>query len=149
MLTPSVTRGEPERHASACAAILNDWIDETGWMPRIHSPEAVETFVRDVVFAMRRLWVAQADGAVIGFLALDIEATITALYLAAGARGRGTGRTLIDLAKAEERRLDLWVFEPNEAARRFYAREGFREVRRTDGDNEEGVPDILMRWEAR
>lgn len=29
----------------------------------------------------------------------------------------------------------------------FYERHGFVEVRRTPGDNEEGEPDILYRWQ--
>ena len=142
-----IVRGERDRHAAACAAILNSWIDATDWMPRIHTPGSVRDFVADVVFAMRRVWVAE-DRDVLGFLALDIEGTITALYVAADRRGRGVGRALLDRAKAEERALELWTFRPNADARRFYGREGFREIHRTDGDNEEGVPDILLRWEA-
>ena len=133
-------------HAPACAAILDAWIDECEWMPRLHARGAIERHVREVVFAMRRAWVAVEADRTVGFLALDIEGCVTALYVARDARGRGVGRTLLDRAKAEERALTLWAFGPNVAARRFYAREGFREVRRTHGDNEEGVPDVLMGW---
>lgn len=141
-----IAPAEP-RHAPACAAILDAWIDENDWMPRLHPRDAIERHVREVVFAMRRAWVAQVDGETVGFLALDIEGSITALYVAAHARGRGVGRALLDRAKAEERALTLHVFAPNEGARRFYAREGFGEVGGTDGDNEEGVPDVTMAWE--
>ena len=145
----AIVRGDRDRHADACAAILNDWIDATEWMPRIHSLDSVRWFVRDVVFAMRRVWVAEAaNGQAIGFLALDIEATITAFYVAANARGHGIGRRLLDAAKREESSLELWTFQPNTGARRFYEREGFHEVRRTEGDNEEGMPDMLLRWNA-
>ena len=145
--SPRIVPAKPT-HAPACAAILDAWIDENGWMPRLHTREAIETHVRDVVFAMRRAWVALENDTPIGFLALDIEGCITALYVAAPARGRGVGHTLLDAAKAEERALTLWAFEPNVGARRFYEREGFVEVRQTDGDNEEGVPDVLMGWKA-
>ena len=145
---PRIVRAEPQ-HAPACAAILNDWIDATDWMPRIHTRESVEWFVSEVVFAMRRVWVALRDSEPVGFLALDIESTVTALYVAERARGRGVGRALLDAAKREAPGgLNLWTFQPNERARAFYAREGFREVRRTDGDNEEKVPDVLLRWEG-
>ena len=144
----AIARAEPH-HAPTCAAILNGWIDATLWMPRIHTPEAVEDHVREVVFAMRRVWVALDDDAPVGFLALDIEGTITALYVAEHARGMGVGRALLDEAKREEPRgLELWTFEPNTEARAFYAREGFRESGRSNGDNEEGVPDVLLRWEG-
>ena len=143
-----IVRGDPDAHTVAATAILNDWIDATEWMPRIHLPEAVEGFVRDVVFAMRRVWTATVDGRPVGFLALDAEGTVTALYVAERFRGRGIGRALLDAAKGEERALELWTFQPNARARAFYAREGFSEVRRTAGDNEEGVPDVLLRWES-
>ena len=146
-----IVPGEAAHHAAPCAAILNAWIDATPWMPRIHTPESVEWFVREVVFAMRRVWVAlDEDGnGPAGFLALDVEDTVTALYVAEPARRAGIGSALLARAKAEAPGgLELWTFQPNAPARAFYAREGFVELRHTDGDNEEGVPDVLLRWEG-
>lgn len=148
MERPRIARAEP-RHAPACAAILDAWIEETAWMPRLHSAEEIGAHVAGTVFAMRRAWVALERDAPVGFLALDAEGTITALYVARAVRGRGVGRTLLDEAKREERTLELWTFVPNVGARRFYAREGFVEVGGSEGDNEEGVPDVLLRWERR
>ena len=134
--------------ASACATILNDWIDTTDWMPRVHDPEEVEDFLRDTVLRRRACWVAENSAGICGFLALDIsDRLVSLLYLAADERGRGTGKALLDRAKrACPRGLGLWTFVANSGARRFYEREGFREVARTDGDNDEGLPDILFRW---
>jgi RimJ/RimL family protein N-acetyltransferase len=43
--------------------------------------------------------------------------------------------------------VELTVFEPNLAARRFYEREGFAEVPEgRDEGSEEGIPILLMRW---
>jgi hypothetical protein len=42
--------------------------------------------------------------------------------------------------------LQLWTFASNASAQRFYERHCFVETRRTDGDNEEGAPDILYAW---
>jgi ribosomal protein S18 acetylase RimI-like enzyme len=55
---------------------------------------------------------------------------------------------LLDLAKAlQPAGLQLWVFETNVGAQRFYRRHGFVEVERTDGaGNEEKAPDIRMAW---
>lgn len=39
-------------------------------------------------------------------------------------------------------------FVSNTRARRFYERHGFVEIDGSDGDNEEGEPDIRFRWEA-
>lgn len=133
--------------AEACAGILNAWIDRTAWMPRIHPPEDVVRYHRDVVLPERDVYVAEVSGTVDGFLALD-KAMISALYVARP--GLGLGRALLDQAKRERPDgLTLWVFQDNLGARRFYARERFAEIRRTAGDNEEGLPDLLLGWPAR
>lgn len=130
--------------AGACAGILNAWIDETRWMPRVHAPEDVERHYREFVFRNRRIWVA--GDPVAGYLAMDeAESEITSLY--AARPGQGVGRALLDRAEVGRDRLWLWTFVANEGARRFYAREGFAEVDRTDGDNEEGLPDVRFLWE--
>ena len=131
----------------ACATILNDWIDETPWMPRIHDHADVERHYRDTVFVERAVSVAIMNGVVVGFSAVSEDAYVTALYIADGARNRGVGKALLDKAKAARTAaLRLWTFQDNTAARRFYEREGFAELRRTDGDNEEALPDILYTW---
>ena len=44
--------------------------------------------------------------------------------------------------------LELWCFQANERARRFYETRDFHAIRFTDGaDNEEQMPDIRYRWE--
>ena len=50
--------------------------------------------------------------------------------------------------KLRQDRLFLWTFVANQKARAFYRREGFREVEQTEGDNEEGLPDVRLTWEA-
>ena len=140
---PQVRRARPGE-AGACAAILNAWIDGTAWMPRVHTAEDVRRHYREFVFRNRLIWVA--GDPVVGYLALDeAEGAITSLY--AAHPGQGVGRALLDRAKAARDRLWLWTFVANEAACRFYTREGFAEVERSDGDNEEGLPDIRFQWE--
>ncbi len=140
---PPMRRGVPG-DAPACADILKDWIDTRAWMPRVHTPEDVAAFYADFVFVERDVWVIGEPLA--GFMALDrAEDCVTALYVATP--GRGLGKALLDRAKAGRAALTLWTFQANADARRFYAREGFSEVRRTDGDNEESLPDVLLRWE--
>jgi hypothetical protein len=44
---------------------------------------------------------------------------------------------------------ELWCFQANDRARRFYEARGFRAIRFTDGaQNEEQMPDIRYRWES-
>lgn len=136
-------RAVPE-DAGACAAMKNDWIDTSDWMSRIHDADDVECHYRDFIFAKRDVWVT--GDPVAGFLALDVDcAEVTALFVARP--GHGVGKALLDHAKADRDHSELWTFMANEGARRFYAREGFFEVRRTVGENEEGLPDVLLRWE--
>lgn len=70
------------------------------------------------------------------------------LYLCPDHRGRGLGGRFVDLAKEQRPDgLDLWCFQINGPALRFYARHGFEEVERTDGArNEEREPDVHLRW---
>jgi hypothetical protein len=62
--------------------------------------------------------------------------------------GKGIGSALLDLAKAlRPRGFDLWVFEVNTPARRFYERHGLVELDRTDGSgNDERAPDCRYGW---
>lgn len=132
--------------APAIGAILSDWIDETDWMPRIHKREDERAFAADMV---ARGWVsvARRRGAVVGFVARDGE-EVVALYVARTARGQGVGTALLARAKRKSRRLRLWTFQFNHAARRFYADQGFVEIERTGGaGNDEKLPDIKYLWE--
>ena len=135
--------------ASACAAILNDWIDATEWMPRIHTHAVVENHFRDVVFRDRDVWVSEMTQ-ITGFAAIDRdEAYVTALYVAAPERRQGVGAQLMTYVKAQNPDgLSLRTFQANEDAIRFYRRNGFAETDRSDGDNEENLPDILFRWDG-
>lgn len=131
----------------ACAAILNAWIDATDWMPRVHPADDVARHYREQVFPRQEVTVSERAGEVTGFLALDPQGCVTALYLAPEERGRGVGAELLNLAKARRPKgLTVWTFVTNAPARRFYAWEGFVERRRTAGDNEEGLPDVLFVW---
>lgn len=138
--------GSPD-DAARCAAIKNAWIDDCDWLPRVHPASDLERHYRDGVFPNRKVLVA--GDPVSGFLSLDAEAAqVTSLFVAAHARGAGVGKALLDAAKSGRGTLELWTFAANEGARRFYAREGFRKVEETAGDNEEGLPDIRLRWDA-
>jgi len=136
---------------AGCAAVVNGWIDETGWIPRVKTPAEIEAYFTPDLLDRRLILVADEGGRVGGYLSLASEGYVGAVYLRAGLRGRGVGRALIEAAKARHPGgLELEVFEVNADARRFYAREGFAEMagrRRTDTD--EGLPVLRLRWEGR
>jgi GNAT superfamily N-acetyltransferase len=141
MAEAAIRRGTPE-DAPACAAILNDWIDATTWMPRVHPHEDVERHYRDVVFPKQAVLVF--GDPLQGFLALDEDRCVTALFCKSP--GSGVGTALLGQAKANSDTLWLWTFEANEGARRFYDREGFVQTEFTTGLNEEELPDLRFEW---
>jgi GNAT superfamily N-acetyltransferase len=138
MLRPATTQD-----AAAMAAILSTWIDETPWMPRIHTLAQDRGFVDNI---LDRTIVAEVEDIILGFLTLGTT-EVECLYVAAPCRSRGVGRALLDQAKAENTGLYLWTFAANLGARQFYAREGFAEVAQTDGaENAEKLPDVRLEW---
>jgi GNAT superfamily N-acetyltransferase len=112
-----------------------------------HPPGDVVRYHRDEVIPAMETWVAAEAGVVRGYLAMS-PGWVHHLYLDPADTGRGIGAQLLELAK--ERQPDgfeLWVFQANDGARRFYERHGLRAVRFTDGrGNEERAPDLLERW---
>lgn len=113
--------------------------------PMVHSDEETRSWVADVVCQDLDVWVA-AGGSLVGLLVLD-GTELDQLYVAPGWQGSGVGTALVELAKQKSPSgLELWTFVSNTGAQRFYERHGFVEIGRTDGDNEEGAPDIRYRW---
>ncbi|WP_370350254.1 N-acetyltransferase family protein [Catenulispora sp. EB89] len=115
---------------------------------RAHDDAAVREFFADVVVPRYETWVADNGGVVVGLLVLGEGQELEQLYLDPSWRGRGLGDRFVELAK--QRRpdgLQLWTFQVNAPAHRFYRRHGFVEVERTDGaGNEEREPDVRFVW---
>ena len=95
----------------ACAAIVNRWIDETPWMPRVHDHASVEQHYRETVFGERHVLVADYGGVVAGFIALSDDHYVTAFYVDRPMRGKGCGKALLDHARGRHPDgLRLWTF---------------------------------------
>jgi hypothetical protein len=57
------------------------------------------------------------------------------------------GLALLTAVREDAEELNLWTFQANAQARRFYERHGFRLIEMTDGSgNEERTPDARYRW---
>lgn len=126
--------------------------------PAVHPASDMIRHVREHLLGRREVWVAQvaAAGAVadtdqpselVAVMTLA-ESWLDDLYVLPGHAGRGIGSALLDLARAlRPAGFDLWVFEVNTPAQRFYERHGLVELERTDGSgNVEGAPDRRYRW---
>jgi GNAT superfamily N-acetyltransferase len=147
MTLPLDLRAAQTTDAGTLAEILSGFIDDTDWMPRIHT-RAEDLAHMGTLIDRGWVTVAQQGDRIAGFLACH-DGWVHALYLAPRFRGRGLGKALLDHAKSRHSQLDLWTFQANGSAQRFYLREGFRETARTDGaDNDENLPDIHYVWAA-
>jgi len=114
--------------------------------PPVHSDDEVRGFFATVVIPTRDTWVVEADGRIVALMVLHDD-WIDQLYVDPDWAGRGLGSELLAVAKTlRPSGLQLWAFESNARARRFYERHGFVAVERTDGDNEEGAPDVRYQW---
>jgi putative acetyltransferase len=116
-------------------------------MPDEHIP-----LVAGVIGRHDELWLAEEEGRIVGFLAIEHSTNLGApvlerLYVEPADQSRGVGSALLDQAKALRPQLYLWVFQKNTGAIRFYERHGFHLVKLTDGaENMEREPDALYAW---
>ncbi|MGI9363585.1 MAG: GNAT family N-acetyltransferase [Rhizobiaceae bacterium] len=132
-----------------CADIINDYIDTTPWLPRLISRSQIAELFNPDMLKSRYLLVADTGRQIGGYLSLNEETEqIGGFYLDPGFRQQGTGKAMMDKAKARSPdQIKLTVFEPNQRARRFYEREGFVEQPdQRQEKTEEGIPTLMMCW---
>ena len=119
------------------------------FLPQLHTREEDLEFFRKHVFPVYDLTIAELDGRIAGFSAVS-PGWLEHLYVLPQFQGQGVGAQLLERAKQGQSAFQLWVFQKNRKARRFYERSGLRLVRLTDGaDNEEREPDALYEWRAK
>ena len=115
--------------------------------PAVHADAELLPHLLAGVLPSAEVWLARLDGEPAGYAVLEGEDLLADLYVDPEAQGRGVGDAL--LAHARTRRpagLTLSVFTSNTRAQSFYLCRGFEVVGGTSGDNEEGAPDLRMRW---
>jgi GNAT superfamily N-acetyltransferase len=115
--------------------------------PPAHTDREIRSWIRTTLIATHETWVAELDDRIVALLSVA-PGWVDQLYVDPAAQGRGIGRVLLAHAMARQPDgLELWTFQANERARRFYARNGFSEAELTDGSgNEERQPDVRMVW---
>src|SRR5258708_4616150 len=91
--------------------------------PELHSPEDDVAHFRELV-ATARVFVAMLDGCPVGYCAFG-GGWLYDLYVALDRQGHGLGTRLLAMAKEESSELQLWTFQENTKARRFYEHNGF------------------------
>jgi GNAT superfamily N-acetyltransferase len=146
--TPVTLRPAGSADAAAIAEVwLRSFDAALPTVRRAHPDDEVRGWIRDVLVPRHDTWVAEVGGTVVGVLALS-DGWIDQLYLDPDWRGRGIGDRFVGLAQRRQPSgLQLWTFQVNAAACRFYERHGFVAVERTTGEgNEEREPDVRYVW---
>ena len=116
------------------------------WLAGLHTPDEDRWFYRERMFKACTLWGAFDGVSMTGLIAFHDD-WIEQLYVLPQMQGQGVGTTLLDAAKRASDRLQLWTFQRNTQARRFYEARGFAIVEQTDGArNEEKEPDARYLW---
>ena len=116
------------------------------WLTGLHTPEEDRWFYRERVFKSCQVWGAFDEAVLTGIIAFRSD-WIDQLYVLPDAQGRGAGSELLQIAKRAFDRLQVWTFQRNVRARRFYEARGFALVEETDGaGNEEKEPDASYVW---
>jgi len=118
------------------------------FLPMLHTMAEDRTFIANVIFKDCEIIVAEDSSGIVSFLARQRE-EVRLLHTRPDRVGRGAATLLIEVAKKSGvNALELWCFQANARARRFYEARGFRAIRFTDGArNEEKTPDVRYRWE--
>jgi ribosomal protein S18 acetylase RimI-like enzyme len=118
------------------------------FLPKLHTDAEDHAFYARLVQG-GGVTVAEADGAVVGFLALSGN-EVTHVYVDPAHHREGHGSALLRATQAANADLALWVFQRNADAVAFYEAHGFAITRSTDGsDNQEHEPDHRMAWSLR
>ena len=142
-----IRRGLPDDAAALADLFWRVHLENAATIPSIvHPRETVQPFLRSVLETCE-VEVATVEGAPVGFAAVGPGGDLDHLYLGRPYTGTGLGsRLLVRAQRRHPEGLALWVFASNTGAVRFYERHGFVVIGGTDGDNEQGAPDLRMRW---
>jgi GNAT superfamily N-acetyltransferase len=116
------------------------------WLAGRHTPPEDQWFFQERVFKECDVWGAFRANELVGMIAFRSD-WIDQLYVLPHVQGDGVGTRLLQVAQDSFSRLQLWTFQRNRRARRFYEARGFEFIRETDGaNNEEKEPDALYLW---
>jgi GNAT superfamily N-acetyltransferase len=116
------------------------------WLTGLHTSDEDRWFYRERVFTECHVHGAFEGGALAAIIAFRSD-WIDQLYVLPQVQGRGVGSELLQVAKRAFDCLQLWTFQRNLKARRFYEARGFALVEETDGTrNEEKEPDARYLW---
>jgi GNAT superfamily N-acetyltransferase len=132
--------------ADETSAIFSASLRSMAFFPKLHSDDDERAFVHRFI-AEDETWIALRGGRILGIACIKGD-RLMHLYVDPAHHNRGVGTALlVHMKKRRPDGFDLWCFQANTSARRFYDRHGLRAVEFTDGrGNEEKLPDIRYVW---
>lgn len=142
LLRPALGEDVPAIHEVFLRASAGE-----GQPPQSRPPAEVRGWAEALVVPPLQSWVAEAEGAVVGFVTLR-NAWVTLLFVHPAHAGTGVGSALVELVKAlHPDGFGLRVHQANHSARRFYRRRGLVELESTDGSGyHDESPDVQLAW---
>jgi GNAT superfamily N-acetyltransferase len=148
LVMPFTLRDATARDANAIAELYFASYRLLTFLPMLHTIESYRWFIANRILKECEVSVAEDNTGIVSVLARNGQ-EIRLLYTRPDRIGRGAGTQLIETAKKSGvAAFELWCFQANTRARRFYEARGFRAIRFTDGaDNEERMPDVRYRWD--
>jgi GNAT superfamily N-acetyltransferase len=128
------------------AAAFSAALHSMDFFPKLHTNEEDIGFVRRLIDEAET-WITIEDGRIAGLASIRGD-WLEQLYLHPAFHNRGIGTALLTKVKQERPNgFQLWTFQANTGARRFYERHGCEAVEFTDGSrNEEKLPDVRYAW---
>lgn len=116
------------------------------FFPKLHTDDEDFDFVCGFI-AEEECWLAVEDGAIRGLACLE-GASLAHLYVHPAHHNRGIGSALLEHVKRQRPAgFQLWAFQANKGARRFYEHHGCEVAEFTDGSrNDEKLPDMRYVW---
>ena len=121
--------------------------DAAAYLPTVGTDAEIRAFVIHQMVPEREAWVAEDGGRIVAVLVLHGD-EVDQFYVAPGDQRRGVGDAMLAHAKRlRPAGLQLWAFQRNAPARRFYEGRGFIAKKFTDGaTNIEREADVLYQW---
>jgi GNAT superfamily N-acetyltransferase len=141
-----IVRRATPADAGDAARVFTASFASMSFVPKIHGSDEDCAFVRGLI-ADKEVWIALRDGSIVG-LACWHDGWLEQLYVDPAHHSGGAGTMLLKRLMHEHAEgFQLWTFQANSGARRFYERHGCIAVEFTDGShNEERTPDVRYEW---
>ena len=136
--------------ASTCAMIQREAnLASLPFLPADPDVNGALTFFETVLLPENETWIAEVDGQPVAYVAFH-PGWLEHLYVLPAYQGRGIGPTLMAKALEDGSARELWTFQKNARARKFYEDRGWVLVELTDGQgNREKEPDARYAWPGR